>query len=95
MDHLNGAQNTKAQHIPTREKNMFGGKSTSAIGSIMAFICRLCMIMLPGMRLSRRMSQNKRKSMEKAKTISRTCQMILWRTLMDKAMHKSWFSRTT
>eukprot|EP00957_Ditylum_brightwellii_P016320 1227120-Ditylum_brightwellii.AAC.1 len=62
MDHLNGAQNTKAQHISTKDRNMFGVKSTSTVGSTTAFICRLHMIMLPGMRRSRRMSQNDRKS---------------------------------
>eukprot|EP00957_Ditylum_brightwellii_P116938 8920269-Ditylum_brightwellii.AAC.1 len=89
MDHLNGAQNIEAQHTPMRERNMFGAKSTSTMGSTTAFICRLCMIMLPGMRRSRRILQNKKKSMEKAKTISRTSQTILWRALMDKAMHNS------
>eukprot|EP00957_Ditylum_brightwellii_P057499 4359289-Ditylum_brightwellii.AAC.1 len=32
MDYLNGAQNIKAQHTPTRERNMFGVKSTSVTG---------------------------------------------------------------
>eukprot|EP00957_Ditylum_brightwellii_P014884 1122824-Ditylum_brightwellii.AAC.1 len=54
---------------------MFAAKSTSTMGSTMAFICHLRMITLPGMRRSRRMSQNKRKSVEKAKTISKTSQM--------------------
>eukprot|EP00957_Ditylum_brightwellii_P031676 2401988-Ditylum_brightwellii.AAC.1 len=65
MDHLNGARITKVQHILTKESNMFGVKNTSAMGSITAFICCLRMITLPGTRRSRKMSQNKRKSVEK------------------------------
>eukprot|EP00957_Ditylum_brightwellii_P019221 1448984-Ditylum_brightwellii.AAC.1 len=61
MDHLNGTQNLKAKHTLSKEMTMFGAKSTSMMGSTMAFICCLGMIKLPGSRRSRRMLQNKGK----------------------------------
>eukprot|EP00957_Ditylum_brightwellii_P131392 10020709-Ditylum_brightwellii.AAC.1 len=67
---------------------MFGVKNKSAMGSTMAFLCRLRMIKLPGMRRLRRMLQNKRKSVEKGKKRSKMSQMILQRALMDRAMRK-------